>query len=242
MAVFEFPRLLLRERSHSWNLVGVAATPGATGRSVAPIIRSDGGGFWTCSMLDVSLSGGGGLTGRDRQRVSTLLWRAVRQNARGGAAPIIVPCNDAGFRPWPAGLAQTAGVDIPHDDGTVFDDGVGYYQATIDIRAAAAAELRDTSLDVVISYAGALLGGERFSIEHDDGPRLYEIATVFYSDATHATITFQPPLRSDVAAGAVLEFDRPRCLMRLATPSAMDLSEVPWTFNAASVEFVETFV
>lgn len=235
-----FPRRLLRERSHSWNLVGVATTPGVTQSSAATIVRTDGGGVWSCSMTDVSLSGGGSLQNKQRQKLSTLLWRAVRQICNGGVSAIVVPRNDALFRPWPEGLSQTFGLDVPHDDGSTFDDDVGYYQKVIDIVTTSDTELRATEMDVTINYAGDLVGGESFSIEHETMDwRLYEIGTVDYTDDTHATITFNPPLREAVTAGIYLEFDRPRCKMRLANTSSMDLSVEPWTFNRASVDFVE---
>ena len=237
----EFPRSLLRERSHSWNLQGVATVPGQTSTSVAPIIRSDGGGFWKCSMADVSLSGGWpNARGRERQRMATLLWRAVRQLCNGGATPIVVPRNDALFRPWPSGEPYAL-ASVPHGDDAFFSDGTGYFPSIINI-VASAAVLRSVSLDITINYAGALYGGESFAIYHSTlGWRLYEIATVAMTSVTEATITFNPPLREAIPEATQLEFDRPRCLMRLANPSSMDLAVAPWTFNAASVEFVETF-
>lgn len=236
-----FPRELLREKVHSWNLAGVAATPGDTGNSVSVLTRSDGGGFWKCSMGDVSLSGNGAAVGKQRQRLSTLLWRAVRQICNGGVAPIVVWRNDTLFRPWPSGVDQTVGQDIPHlEDAVLFDDGTGYYQSTIDI-AAGAGELRGTALNIALNYAGQLVGGESFSIQHPTMDwRVYEIATVSMSSAVDGVITFNPPLREAVANGTALEFDRPRCKMRLANPGSMDLQVQPWTFNSASVEFVES--
>ncbi|ULK98839.1 hypothetical protein [Bradyrhizobium sp. I71] len=243
MGDVEFPRALLRERSHAWNLAGVAVAGGAIASGVGTLTRSDGGGYWTCQMSEIGLSGRSGQAvpdrGRDRQRISTLLWRAVRQVAAGGVTNLIVPRNDALFRPWPEGTAQ-APVELPHSDGAWFSDDAGYYQPTIDIVAAGAAALRATSLEIEIANSGALLGGESFSIEHPTwGWRLYEIATVDMVSDGEATITFNPPLREAVASGESLEFDRPRCLMRLAQPSSMDLRIVPWTFNSASVDFVE---
>lgn len=236
-----FPRLLLREKSHGWNPLGIATAPGQTAQSVAPIVRSDGGGFWSCTMSDVSLSGAGSAVARQRQRISTLLWRALRQICDGGVNPIVVPRNDALFRPWPAGLAQGVPADIPHSDGTFFSDGTGYYQPIIDI-SAAAASLRATSLNITLNNASALQGGESFSINHGVlGWRLYEIATVVMVNGTLGTIRFNPPLREAIADGTRLEFDRPCCTMRLAKPSSMDLSVAPWTFNQASVDFVEAF-
>jgi hypothetical protein len=232
--IAEFPRSLLREKSHSWNLVGVAATPGQTAQSFAPIIRSDGGGYWSCSMSDVSLSG----TRKSDIKRLTLLWRSVRQICDGGVNPIVVPRNDALFRPWPAGVAQGP-VELPHSDGAFFSDGSGYFQPVIDITCNGG-ELRQTFLGIIITYGSQLMGGESFSIEHPTmGWRMYEIATVQMLSDVSSIITFMPPLREAVPAGTRLEFDRPRCLMRLAKTNSMDLTVVPWTFNTASVDFVE---
>lgn len=232
----EFPRKLLREKTHSWNLVGVAATPGQTAQSFAPIVRSDGGGYWSCSMTDVSLSG----TRKADIKQLTLLWRAIRQICDGGVNSIIVPRNDALFRPWPTGVSQSSGTNIPHSDGSLFSDGVGYYQPTIDIRCAGAS-LRGTELDVTIHYGGQLQGGESFSINHPTmGWRMYEIATVKRFTDINFRISFMPPLREDVPEDDVrLEFDRPRCMMRLVSTNSMDLSVQPWTFNSASTAFIE---
>lgn len=234
-----FPRRLLREKSHSWNLAGVAATPGQTGQSFAPIVRSDGGGFWSCTMTDISLSGAGPAKGRDRQKISTLLWRAMRQICDGGVNAIVVPRNDALFRPWPTGVAQSVSAE-PHSDGALFSDGSAYYQPIIDITSAGAV-LRSTAILVTRHYAGPLMGGESFSINHPTfGWRMYEISTVNpVSNNTQAIITFLPPLRESITDGTRLEFDRPCCTMRLAGPSSMDLSVAPWTFNTASVDFIE---
>lgn len=239
----EFPRTLLREKSHSWNLVGTAAAPGLLSNNVFPMVRTDGGGLWTCSMNSVSLSGikDSAFIGRQRQREAGLLWRAVRQVCNGGVNPIIVPRNDALFVPWPPGVARDAGVTA-HSDGSFFSDSTGYYQSVIVISCNGGASLRATTMNVNLTYTGDLQGGESFSIEHPTlGWRLYEISTIFAVSAGVATISFNPPLREAIADGTVMEFDRPRCLMRLKTPSSMDLTVEPWTFNSASVEFIEAF-
>lgn len=240
MATIEFPRRLLREKSHSWNLAGVAVAPGQTAESVAPLTRSDGGGFWTCSMSDISLSGARGLTGTDRQKISTLLWRAVRNICDGGVENIVVPRNDARFRPWPVGLTQDV-ANIPHDDDAYFSDGAGYYQSAIEIICATAA-LRATTLVIRINAGSSLLGGESFSINHPSmGWRLYEVRTVVMDedDPAAGTITIRPPLREATTDSNPMEFDRPRCTMRLANTSSMDLTVQTWTFNTASVQFIE---
>ncbi|WP_235885216.1 hypothetical protein [Bradyrhizobium frederickii] len=240
--VREFPRLLLREKQHSWNLAGVAAAPGSTADNTSVLTRSDGGGYWTCAVSDVQLSGGrAGAIDRQRQKNATLLWRAIRQISNGGATPLIVPRNDALFVPWPNGVSRGSGLNVSHEDETLFGDGSGYYQAVIDITAAEDADLRAISMVLDINVAGELVGGEAFSIQHPTMDwRMYEIATVDMVSDTEANVTFNPPLREAVPAGTSIEFDRPRCKMRLATPSSMDLKVAPWTFNNASVNFVES--
>jgi hypothetical protein len=240
--VAEFPRALLREKSHSWNLAGNTMTPGQTGAGVMTIARSDGGGYWTCAMGSVALAGrkGMGDAGRDRQKYSTLLWRAVRQICAGGVNLIVVPRNDALFRPFPPG-AREYGL-IHHSDTALFSDGSGYYQPVISVTTYAAAGLRATTLGLRLVNCAPLVGGESFSINHPTmGWRLYEIATVNQVDDTHAIVTFNPPLREAVASGVDVEFDRPRCIMRLANAGSMDLSVEPWTFNNADASFIEGF-
>lgn len=235
----EFPRTLLRERSHSWNLVGTAMSS-ASALGVAPVVRTDGGGFWSCVMSDVRLSGikGADLRGRQRQKQATLLWRAVRQLCDGGVRSIIVPRNDALFRPFPPGVKEYG--LLPHSDASFFSDASGYYQAVVNIETASAAALRATSIALRTRYGAQLRGGESFAIEHAvAGWRIYEIATVDQVDDAVSIVTFNPPLREAVASGVYVEFDRPRCLMRLAKTSSMDLTVQPWTFNSGSLDFVE---
>ena len=237
-----FPRALLRERSHSWNLVATVMNAGQSGQSWSSVVRSDGGGVWSCVMNDVQLSGlcGGSESNKQRQRIATLLWRAVRQLCDGGANNIVVPRHDDLFRPWPAGVSHAPSSPLPHSDTTFFADGTGYDAAVINVVAAASAGLRATSLQLQLRLCGTLVGGESFSILHPDfGWRLYEIATVQYVDASHVTISFNPPLRAAVAIDTPIEFDLPRCTMRLMQGGSMNLSVVPWTFNQASVDFIE---
>ena len=215
-------------------------SPGQNGQSVASVLRSDGGGFWSCVMSDVSLSGVKGLDleGKQRQKVSTLLWRAVRQICDGGVNAIVVPRNDALFRPYPSGVV--AYDRTPHSDGSHFDDSAGYYQPVISVKVSGDRPLRSTTLVLDLVRCGELMGGESFSIQHPTrGWRLYEIATVDMIDDARAVVTFMPPLRESVTDGTDVEFDRPCCTMRLARPASMDLTVVPWTFNQASVDFVE---
>jgi hypothetical protein len=224
----EFPRKLLRETSHDWNIVGNTATAGQTAASSVDI-RSDGGGLWTASLNNIQFI----------DQTDTNCWRAIRQLCNGGVNPIIVPRNDTVFAPFPVGFAPYA--PITHDDLTLFDDGSGYYQSIIDVTCLGGAAQRATAITFNLNFCGLLQGGEAFSIQHPTlNWRMYEIASVTQIDATHATVTFNPPLREAVLNGAVIEFDRPRCTMKLVNSAAMDLNVTTWPFSLASVKFVES--
>lgn len=220
----QFPSKL-HEADHDWNLVGNTTTSGMTiGGAVD--VRRDGGGFWSASLNNI----------RFMDRTYTLLWRAVRQICI--VSSIIVERRDTTFAPFPNGVTEYDSVS--HSDDTFFNDDAGYYQPVVDVVAYANANLRDTTLYLTLKYCGELIGGEAFSIEHPTwGWRLYEIGTVEYIDETHVVVTFNPPLREAVTSGTQVEFDRPRCTMKLLHSAAMDFNTTTYPFSLASVKFVE---
>lgn len=223
-----FPRKLLREHDHDWNIIGNTAGSGQTS-SVAAVIRSDGGGFWAASLNNIQFL----------DRSDTLLWRAIRQLCNGGVSPIVVPRNDIAFAPFPFGALPMDA--IPHSDGALFSDGGGYAQPIINVTCNGGAALRAVSMNVNLIVCADLQGGEAFSIEHPTfGWRMYEIATVSPVSDGVVAITFNPPLREAIVDGEQIEFDMPRCTMRLADPKAMDLNVTTWPFSIASVKFIET--
>jgi hypothetical protein len=223
-----FPRKLLHEADHDWNIVGNTATAGQTATSSVDI-RSDGGGLWSASLNNI----------RFWDQSFTQCWRAIRQLCNGGINPIIVPRNDSVFAPFPVG--QPPYGPIPHDDGALFDDGASYYQSIIDITCNGGAGLRSTAMVINLNNCGPLQGGEAFSVLHPTfNWRMYEIGSVTPVDATHALIAFNPPLREAVTDGTKLEFDRPRCTMKLAKSSSMDLNITTWPFSLATVKFIES--
>jgi hypothetical protein len=223
----EIPWNRLIENSHDWNLVGNTMTAGQTS-AMSVDIRSDGGGFWRATLSNI----------RFKDRSDTLLWRAIRNIANGGIVPIVVYRRDATWAPFPG---TTEGEITSHSDGTYFDDGTGYYEATIDVTCNGGAALRATTMVLNLNVCAALQGGECFSINHATfGWRLYEIGTAIENDDGTTTITFNPPLREAITDGEQLEFDRPRCTMKLANSSAMDFSNQTYPFSLASVTFVET--
>lgn len=227
-ATIYFPLKLMREQSHDWNIVGNTAVSGQTATSSVDV-RSDGGGLWSASLNSIQFW----------DQTDTLLWRAVRQACNGGVIPIIVPRNDGFCAPFPAG--PRTGTLVPFSDTALFSDGTEFYQSVIDVTCDGGAARRATSMNVILNNCAAFQGGESFSILHPTfNWRMYEIASVVVVDATHSTITFNPPLREAVTAGTQLEFDQPRCLMKLAKSSAMDLNVTTWPFSLGTVKFIES--
>jgi hypothetical protein len=72
------------------------------------------------------------------------------------------------------------------------------------------------------------------------GWRLYEISTITMVTDTIGIINFNPPLREAILDGTELDFDRPRCTMKLVNSSAMDLNITTWPFSLATVKFIES--
>lgn len=225
-----FPRRLMREEANEWNIHAATAAPPQTAAGAFPIVRLDGGGLWIAKANAIWIG----------DEVDARAFRAVRMLAQQGAMPVIVPRNEGGVPPFPAGYAPYG--SIPHSDGSLFADGGGYAQSVIDVRTVASAELRDTSLTLDLINCGELSGGMSFSIHHEtQGWRLYEIKTAVINDDGGTEVTFEPPLREAVGAGEYLEFDQPRCVMRLMAPDAMNFRLTVFPFTIAGVSFVETF-
>lgn len=229
-AVLEFPRSLLREQSGSWRLVMGTASPGLTGSGAFPLVRLDGGGLWRCDLNGVSLL--------NPARIK--LWRATEMACDGGSNPIVVPMCDV--RHIPLGALSFSSASIPHSDGTFFSDGSGYYNPVINAETVGDADLRDTELTISFNAGGPLEGGEYFSIQHEtEGWRLYMVVSVAIDGSGDSVCTIRPPLREDTDAGTPIDFDRPRCVMRLSTSDAMAMTLELRRHAQPNASFVETF-
>lgn len=212
-----------------------------------PVPRSRGGGVSLSGVEQVVSSGAGiwkATIGNVAIRTSDQirLWRSLQALLQGRVNPVLVSPCDAARTPWPldgTGRPIMARDDIPHDDGTLFSDGAGYGQNVIVAYSIADAARGATALTFNIDVGSALAGGEHFSI----GERLYRIVTVDGGETGLGgfsyTVGIWPPLRDAAPAGSALEFDRPRCRMRLAIDDAMDVDLDLNRFASPSVTFLE---
>lgn len=199
---------------------------------IPDVARIDGGGFWVAELSAVVLS----------QADHIRAWRALEALLDGGVTEVVVPSCESRTAPWPVvdGVKITSYGSIPHSDGTLFSDGSGYYQPVIDCEVVSAANLRATSLVLSFNYGGPLRGGEAFSLEHPTkGHRRYHVGSVVINDSGQSVVTIRPPLREAVAADTPVNFDRPKCTMRLAASDAMDLTLEMRRFARPSVAFKE---
>jgi hypothetical protein len=234
MATITLPPNLLRARSVEWNLKGTVTSGGQTGTGAQTLVRSDGGGLWFASDND-------NLYYR-KDHIATM--RAVRALSNGGSTPIIVPRTDI-LQPWPIvdGKPLKSYASISHSDGALFSDSSGYTQPVIIAQVAAAADLRAVTLAIILIYGSALRGGECFSINHPTkGWRLYEIFSVELDESGNSIVQFSPPLREAVEVGDPVEFDNPRCLMRAASPSSLDMKLESFSRTMQTMQFIEAFV
>lgn len=214
-----YPIDVLPPRDIDWRAIAQVVTGGQSVSGFTQSARLDGGGFWACTYSEAHVS----------DEASLAAHVALEARLDGGAAPIIVP------RPRTPSRLLLA----PHSDYGAFSDGGLYQCGSTAAVAALAASLRATTLRVQIT-AGVL--GPYFTIDHATvGPRYYAIARQTDLGGSLYDLEIRTPLREAVSLGEALDFDDPRCVMRLADPESIRL---PLQYNrwaAFSPVFVEYF-
>lgn len=189
------------------------------------IVATDGGGRLFYEISDPYLD----------ETPTALAWRAIDAYMDGGARPIIVPFCDG--RHQPGGYLDT----VPHSDGSPFSDESEYETASASATVTAVAALRATVLEIdFVGLGRSLLGGEWLSIDHPTMRwRAYRIAEVIELTDTTAKLSIRPPLREAVTVGESVDFNDPRCVMRIEgemrSPMSMGFA------SSSGARFVEDF-
>lgn len=225
--IYEWPDLLTPKRI-KFNISPRSRSGGASISGQEQVVAS-GAGIWTATLGEIPVV--------TPQQVR--MMRALATLLQGKVGMIRVPCYDALQAPWPVvnGVPQTEIPPQPHGDNTFFSDGSGYHQTQIVVRARAAAA-GASQITVDVERAGAIQDGNRFSI----GNRLYGITFVSPGpDAGSLVLQVFPPLRDAVATGDVCNFDRPVCLMRLATDSELDIDLDLGRWDNPTVSMIEFY-
>jgi hypothetical protein len=187
------------------------------------VVSADGGGRVFAEFAAGSLV--------DRDKI--LAWRALLGVLEEGVTRIVVPFCDPRHTPYGGRRA------VPHSDGTPFSDGSLYIGGGPVAINTAIVNLRGTSLAVVGVFTQPLIGGEWFTIEHPTkGARAYKVRSVEPGEVAGVTIvSFVPPLREAVAAGAEVDFATPRCVMVQDGRASSRLQNRRYT--EAAIRFIE---
>ena len=216
MALRTFHPCAFNFRTTNTRRVGNVTDGGTSLSGFQDDIESDGGGRWQADFTN----------GSTRDKAAGNAWRAIT-DFDGGEAIIVLLCSERLFQP--VGAMAT----VPHSDSTPFGDDSEYESGGGSYTAAADAALRATSLLISGTSELPLIGGELFSILHENwGWRAYRIHSV-----DGANITFRPPLREAITAGTSLEFDTPRCQMKrlAAVDNTLDMGRL----GSCSISFGE---
>lgn len=195
--------------------------------------RTDGGGLWR---LDCTFSA--------NTRARILALRAWHEYLDAGTVEFLMPVLDLHFAPrnTVAGVPQKPGSPTPATD--CFSESGSYGSPMMVASVVEDAALRATSLAISMTQGASPEAGQIFSINHASvGWRKYNIQRIADSAGDAFTLAIRPPLREAVSADDAIEFDMPRCVMRLHPESANALSLPVEMLNGGgtvSASFIES--
>lgn len=221
--IIEWPVGLLSPRACRPTLVPFTRSGGASLGGVERVTRTDAG-HWEITLDGVPVRGTAAARTLD----------TIAAHCGGRAGYVAVPAWSFDTAPYASGRFEAPAI-VDHDDGTGFSDGTGYLQSAIAVTSAGAGAIGATRLTLRSVKSADDLVGVRFSHNH----ALYRTGRLIDLDGDDWTVAIEPPLRADIPAGSDLEFDRPTCLCRLATDTALARGTV-WRGNdELSISFVE---
>lgn len=230
---YVFPTRLFKPGTMSARIVGAQQSGG---RSLSGIVQNaelSGGGYWVAEFGDIALL--------NPEKV--LAWRRLSAALAGGATPVIVPLADRRHQPLSPraysgndtfGLSTWEETDywMPSDvtPPAILAQGAGAGWAA-----------RSTTIDFIYIGDVPLVGGEHFSIQdvYDFVWRLHRITRIIDHDGFNWTAEIRPPLRRLYGLGVIMNFDSPRCEMRLDGDMEATLEQL--RFGRGAVRFIENF-
>jgi len=222
-AMLVFPSCFFGVYAKDVDILTSRISGGTSLSGIEESIATDGGGKWYANADSIAL----------QKRDKVLAWRAFVAATGGGVDPFVFPICDARHQP----IARK--MRVPHSDGTSFSDDSLYTSGGCEVYVAQDAPLRATTIRFDIRSLGkALIGGERFSIDHPTWRhRCYQIGRILEQTPTAATVQFHTPLREAVTAGAAVDLNDPRFVARVEGQMSAALSNPK--FASGSINFVE---
>lgn len=234
-----FPVEFMRPTKARFDNPGNSIDGGVNGVGESTSIELSGGGIITASYEGMVLQG-------PDERHEVLNWLGARLN--GGFRFINVPIVNDGIGPFPEinGKRRPIIKGIPHSDGSYFDDGSGYSQASVYAELTSDAPLNAGVINMrVYGATRDLRWADWFSIYHSvKGWRAYRYWDVISKTTEENpvySLAISPPLRQAAAAGTRVELARPTCVMKLRRGDT-----VPWEYEAyyqsrPTINFTEAF-
>lgn len=207
-----WPFDLLSPLTPRWSPSTTVNSGGTTLSGLEQRDRVDGGPLWECALRGIPVWNGRQILAHD----------ALEMILVGDLSPIIVQRRP----PKCDTLGGEVGDGVPHSDESPFSDDSLYESGgSVTSSATGAADLGDTEIELTVTGTlRPLLGGDEFTIVHPIAKeRMYRIKRVTAVAGDTYTVEFGPPLRDDVDAGEALDFNDPRCLMRLDDADAFKL-------------------
>lgn len=236
MPIEEFNLDLCPPAAATFGIVGSAIESARSISGVTSAIDTSGGGFVAVKYTGVFL----GNTNRSALRY----WSRLSALLASGVQPIIVPLLTDWLSPIPDG--QALRLLSTYDDTGTFGDRGDFSQGSVGAWNSGVAAVAAGMISIKLQAGLILEGGEWFSILHDTlGHRAYcvkRIESIAVADSDGAsvyTVSIRPTLREAVADGVDVNFVRPRCLMRLAPGTAMQLDIKDSWNSQPDIAFVE---
>lgn len=225
-----FPTALFAPGTLKATLVGGSLSGGASMSGIQQFAMTTGGPYWSFELGQAALW--------TKELLNT--WEAIAGAADNGATPFVVPVCDRRRQPF-TDPKRLPGVG--DSDDTSFSDGALWSAETITASIVGSAALRATRLNVSIVGGVPLIGGEQLTGWHlTRGQRMYRVIRVIDQDveAGTATIDIRPPLREATPDGFPLDFDNPRCVMRINGDMGATLTLLRFG-QSPQIQFVEDF-
>lgn len=122
---------------------------------------------------------------------------------------------------------------IRHEGGVPFSNGAGHSASVCLGEFAAAAEEGAATVKIRILTGQEVVPGPMFgTFDPVKGWRMYRILAVDSVSDGVATVWIRPPLRAGAPAGRLIDFDKPRCVMRLPAGQSLGWEpEADWRFS-----------
>lgn len=186
------------------------------------VIATDGGGRWRVDFTGISL----------RTAFQQRLWSAWAGFLGGGINECLVPTLSLATGPRPQAWDKAVRVTKLTWDDPIWPTSVAYARPTMIAKFLANAPLRSTSVQIELTSAGKIEGGEKFSV----GDYAYRIIRRTGTD----TYQIEPPLREQVYTNQPVEFNWPVVKCRLVPGQDMEGAIRMGRFSDVSISFVES--